>query len=574
MKHLRVVRGMPKNRHLQNVVGTEHIKDAAEQAIAAQAEGGATLAFKNVAVSGQSSIVADAATDTLNIAAGANVTITTNASTDTITIAATDTNTDTNTFRPVTAGGNTLGASETLAFTAGSNVTISESAGAVTIAATGGSPGGSNHQIQFNNGGSFGGDANFTFDDTADAEKVVLEAESSETLMRITQTGAGNAFVVEDAANPDSTPFTINNAGAVGIGIAPNNTFSVYGSSNARFNGYIQTQQVATTSGGSASAARFTRQLDEDTGMFFPGGINANELAFTTGGSERLRVGSAGQIGIAGANYGNAGEVLTSGGASGAVSWAAAGGGGGGLPIHHVDEDNPPTFSNSASFGTSSLGFSATPGIPQWSSIGGGNFTGSSLQLWAFTWPNDDHYIDSIKMRIFNASHAGVESSCQMAFYKADENGWFGARTGSNVTITPTSTGQHFLTTTLASGSGIGPFNRGDLIWAGFCGPAATQRGATVGTIRFYGQGTTIYPVPGMGQSTAGPNPGYSYLFPYRLYINSGGLTAFPSDLRDGSTWTSVSGGSPTSFSIIPSTFTLSTTNYFPAIQIHMRDTA
>ena len=43
---------------------------------------------------------------------------------------------DTNTFRAVTAGGNTLGSSETLAFTAGSNVTITESAGAVTIAST------------------------------------------------------------------------------------------------------------------------------------------------------------------------------------------------------------------------------------------------------------------------------------------------------------------------------------------------------------------------------------------------------------------------------------------------------
>ena len=41
-----------------------------------------------------------------------------------------------NTFRTVTAGGNTLGASETLAFTAGTNVSISEDAGAVTIAST------------------------------------------------------------------------------------------------------------------------------------------------------------------------------------------------------------------------------------------------------------------------------------------------------------------------------------------------------------------------------------------------------------------------------------------------------
>ena len=41
-----------------------------------------------------------------------------------------------NTFRTITAGGNTLGSSETLAFTAGTNVSISESAGAVTIAST------------------------------------------------------------------------------------------------------------------------------------------------------------------------------------------------------------------------------------------------------------------------------------------------------------------------------------------------------------------------------------------------------------------------------------------------------
>jgi len=49
---------------------------------------------------------------------------------------ATETVTDTNTFRTVTAGGNTLGSSETLAFTEGSNITITESGGAVTIAAT------------------------------------------------------------------------------------------------------------------------------------------------------------------------------------------------------------------------------------------------------------------------------------------------------------------------------------------------------------------------------------------------------------------------------------------------------
>ena len=54
----------------------------------------------------------------------------------TIDLVVDDMTTDTNTFRTVTAGGNTLGSSETLAFTAGSNVTITESGGAVTIAST------------------------------------------------------------------------------------------------------------------------------------------------------------------------------------------------------------------------------------------------------------------------------------------------------------------------------------------------------------------------------------------------------------------------------------------------------
>jgi hypothetical protein len=41
----------------------------------------------------------------------------------------------------------------------------------------------------------------------------------------------------------------------------------------------------------------------------------------------KFEFGAAGQFGIGGATYGNAGEVLTSGGASAAPTWAAAGGG-------------------------------------------------------------------------------------------------------------------------------------------------------------------------------------------------------------------------------------------------------
>jgi len=72
------------------------------------------------------------ASETLAFTAGTGITIAESGGAVTITNSVSDTNT----FRPITAGGNTLGSSETLAFTAGSNITISESSGAVTIAST------------------------------------------------------------------------------------------------------------------------------------------------------------------------------------------------------------------------------------------------------------------------------------------------------------------------------------------------------------------------------------------------------------------------------------------------------
>ena len=46
----------------------------------------------------------------------------------------------------------------------------------------------------------------------------VISANTSSTALEIRQVGAGNAFVVEDSTNPDSTPFAISTTGDVGIG--------------------------------------------------------------------------------------------------------------------------------------------------------------------------------------------------------------------------------------------------------------------------------------------------------------------------------------------------------------------
>jgi hypothetical protein len=50
-------------------------------------------------------------------------------------------------------------------------------------------------------------------------------------------------------------------------------------------------------------------------------GSSGNNFYIGTNANERLRIASAGQIGIGGANYGTSGQVLTSGGASAAPSW-------------------------------------------------------------------------------------------------------------------------------------------------------------------------------------------------------------------------------------------------------------
>jgi len=47
----------------------------------------------------------------------------------------------------------------------------------------------------------------------------VVSVNSASDALRITQTGSGNALLVEDSANPDSTPFVVTNIGSVGIGL-------------------------------------------------------------------------------------------------------------------------------------------------------------------------------------------------------------------------------------------------------------------------------------------------------------------------------------------------------------------
>ena len=87
---------------------------------------------------------------------------------------------------------------------------------------TGSTPaiGGSNTQVQFNSGGVLAGSASLTFDGTTlNAPGTVISVNTSTNALRITQTGTGNALVVEDQSNPDSTPaIVVNETGNVILG--------------------------------------------------------------------------------------------------------------------------------------------------------------------------------------------------------------------------------------------------------------------------------------------------------------------------------------------------------------------
>ena len=113
--------------------------------------GGSSNSFATIAVSGQSSVVADSSTDTLTLVAGSGISITTDATTDTLTI----TNTGgggggvaSDSFKTISVYGQSNvvadSATDTLTLTAGSGVSIVTDpiTDSITISATGGTTGG------------------------------------------------------------------------------------------------------------------------------------------------------------------------------------------------------------------------------------------------------------------------------------------------------------------------------------------------------------------------------------------------------------------------------------------------
>ena len=146
--------------------------------------------------------------DTLAFTAGTGISISEAAGAVTIANSVTDTNT----WRTVTAGGETLGTSETLAFTAGSNVTITESGGAVTIAST-----------DTNTGYVSGDDAELNSLTCSDINVTNLTITGTSTTIE-TETIALHDNIILLNSNEDSAP-SVNGGLEVERGTAANTQF-------------------------------------------------------------------------------------------------------------------------------------------------------------------------------------------------------------------------------------------------------------------------------------------------------------------------------------------------------------
>jgi len=138
-------------------------------------------------------------------------------------------------------------------------------------------------------------------DITSLAADIVISGSTSGDALRITQTGAGNALVVEDSANPDSTPFVVDATGSVSIGTtATDEKLHVLGSvkvdqGSAGANPRIYLDHDSATDNGN-----YLQLNRGDDGLEVNGQDN---VKLKTGGSTRLTVESDGGVKVSYAAY-------------------------------------------------------------------------------------------------------------------------------------------------------------------------------------------------------------------------------------------------------------------------------
>ena len=256
---------------------------------------------------------------------------------------------------------------DTILPSSGTNVAIGTASGSVTF--VGDTDISTNGDITI--GGNLGIGGTLTYEDVTNIDSVgVITARSG---IRIGATGANTL---------------ISGTGTgIGIGtITPNSLITIQdtGDTSIRFkNSSSVDKAFVGTSGAFGSAGTDDLRIRSD----------ASNIVFGFSGSEKLRIGSSGQIGIAGANYGTSGQVLTSQGSGSAVQWASAG-------TTVADQWRvSSTFTLGGNVATLSSNWerSDTPGYGQ---LGSGMTESSGV----FTFPSTGIYLINFNLQVYSTS--------------------------------------------------------------------------------------------------------------------------------------------------------------------------
>jgi hypothetical protein len=166
----------------------------------------------------------------------------------------------------------------------------------------------------------------------------------------------------------------IDSSGNVGIGVtSPSSKLDVDGTVTLRANSTEGGQIDFLNTGNASVGMSIDVSSGSNVGRIITAATNSElklgQLVGTggiitahTAGTERLRIASAGQIGIGGANYGTSGQVLTSAGASAAPSWTTISTTPANGSITPEKLSQPTTFSST----TASGNIVEFTGVPSW----------------------------------------------------------------------------------------------------------------------------------------------------------------------------------------------------------------
>ena len=219
--------------------------------------------FQTIAVSGQSDVVPDSTTDTLNFAAGSNITITTDASTDTITIASTDTNTQL-TQEQVEDFVDGL-------IVAGANITktYDDNAGTLTIAATGGAANAFSTLAVAGQSDVVADAETDTLTLTAGTGMTITTDASTDTIT-FTSSGGGGGSLPVILAGSTSDPITLSD-----ITVAGAIPFTSYDGSTDNIQlGSTQTAVTTFADNDADTSIELERTSDDDTVYIKAGGTD------------------------------------------------------------------------------------------------------------------------------------------------------------------------------------------------------------------------------------------------------------------------------------------------------------